>query len=467
MESDHNEDFYIRTREERRRLEGSPNPVLDVDIVREDSLNRPMDEHSRSPSPRLDKRLRMDDDVQALGANRTDVGIIPSEDSGIYMAEPSYFQNLEGDPFFQGISYAAEGALEPSLPEEMFPDLTDGYFLSQEPIVGQPCNDDQRLFTYDQDCVLFPPEFSQDLTKDAPSNIHESAVTNLHDAPSFAATPILSLPNAENTISLTDQSLFISGRQSLDSFLELRAKKIPTAPVPESEPSLPEPPRIQDAISDSNHQPVVVPPEVIDTLTLKLPESSKTPRTLHRYLASIDVMSKRGLLRCFSLPHVSIDVVERESLLGVHLILDPDSAVYLAHLPALPSRVEEHVDNLCKLSWQFSTVLVVFEGFPLSSYSRVNEEGFSHNESCSPFSPPVIKNIKKLRRDLTIAEAFDAKNPETTTQLAFALNIEEVALYIRLFGDSVESRDRSGGILWGDRGWLDVPEQDVSTGSVA
>ena len=131
---------------------------------------------------------------------------------------------------------------------------------------------------------------------------------------------------------------------------------------------------------------------------------------------------------------------------------------------SLPSQLDEHLDTIGKLSWQFLNLLVIFESFLLSRYSSTIQAQSSHTTRPNPFSPPVIKSVRKLRRDLGISEAFQTTRSECMIQYAFALEVEEVATFVRFYGDSAEGKDMSGGLIWGDRAWLDVQEPDASIG---
>lgn len=400
----------------------------------------------------------------------TDPAALPSEDSGVYMAEPGYFHGEYGDSVFSELSCGAEGAHNPNVPRDMFPDLDDYYFLSSRHTTGVLGSQaEENPYEYDYSALAFR-DYPEDPIESNPHNrLDQSEDPNLEvelklvDSGLSSVARLPDIPPQAGSANVTDghESSFLApGRQTLATFLELRAKNNLTGPTPKEPTPQPNTP-FQQVLDEAIPPPLVVPHELIDRFTLCLPDPNNATPSQHRYMASIEVMSKRGLLRCFSTPQFSIEVVERESLLGAHLIVDPDAAIYLVPLPALPCRIEEHLEIIGKLSWQFLNVFVIFEAFPVSIYSRIDSRS-TRGVASNPFSPPVIKSVKKLRRDLGVSEAFLTKNSEATIQYAFALDVEEVASYVRLYGDMAEGRDISGGLLWGDRGWLDVQEQDVS-----
>ena len=64
--------------------------------------------------------------------------------------------------------------------------------------------------------------------------------------------------------------------------------------------------------------------------------------------------------------------------------------------------------------------------------------------------------MKKLKRDLNIAEGMETKRGNTKIQFAFATTVKEAALFVRLFGNLAENRDTSEGAIWGPRPWLEA-----------
>jgi hypothetical protein len=77
------------------------------------------------------------------------------------------------------------------------------------------------------------------------------------------------------------------------------------------------------------------------------------------------------------------------------------------------------------------------------------------------YTLPIVKALKKLKRDLCIAETCGTKRNATVIQYAFADTVEEAALFARLYGDWCERDDRSHGAIWGSRDWLDADVLEV------
>jgi hypothetical protein len=71
----------------------------------------------------------------------------------------------------------------------------------------------------------------------------------------------------------------------------------------------------------------------------------------------------------------------------------------------------------------------------------------------------LIKSIKKLHRDLAIAEAYATKRPQTVVQMYFVRSVEQAARTTRLLGDMAESRSQFG--PWEDRLWLEMDEKEA------
>ena len=201
------------------------------------------------------------------------------------------------------------------------------------------------------------------------------------------------------------------------------------------------------------------PESIFDRSTLLLPSPWLLPGTLHRYLASMDLIQKRPIVRSLGLNECAVELVERDTLGGVDLILDPHTAVIVTSILALPSQCEALTVRLGQQSWRFARLLVVFEAF--SSSLAYRSESASTRLAPNAYTPPILKAVKKLRRNLGIAEALETKNSRTSIHFAFADSVREAALFIRCFGDCAEENDTTGGTIWGSREWLDVEEQEV------
>ena len=202
-----------------------------------------------------------------------------------------------------------------------------------------------------------------------------------------------------------------------------------------------------------------VPAELLDSDVLVLPDSGLRPTTVHRYIASMALLQKRALVRSLASPECHVELIEREYLGDADLILDPDTAVVYVSLAALPSQADAVLARLTRLSWRYSYTLLVLEAYPESLSSRCNPA--SPRVLPYPFSPAVVKAAKKLRRDVNIATACETMCNGSSISFAYALAVEEAALYARIFGDRAQARDTTRGALWGTREWLDFDEQEV------
>lgn len=246
-------------------------------------------------------------------------------------------------------------------------------------------------------------------------------------------------------------------RQSLTDFILSRGHALPVEETPEDIPEE------EDAFvvgkpSKPSQKCHIIPQEVVDKNTLVMPAASPQPTTIHRYLASLDLIQKRALVMHLSSQACCVDLIEREALSGVDLILDADSAVLYFPLTSLPTQCDALKSRLDGLSWRYRNLLLVFESFP-TSRAYVAESTDDDVGIPNMFSPPVLKAIKKLRRDLGISEACDLKRENTDIVFAFARSVFEAAMFVRLFGNRVERRS---GTVWGSRDWLSEEVDEVS-----
>lgn len=212
------------------------------------------------------------------------------------------------------------------------------------------------------------------------------------------------------------------------------------------------------------HQLKETPLELINDHTLILPAQHSSPKTGHRYMASMELIQKRALVRALALL-CAVDLVERDHLgtdaENVHMILDCDTAVLFVSVETLPSCGHALMTSLTQLSWRFSRLLVVFECYP-SSWSYKGGRDFANKHVASVWSPPVVKAVKKLRRDLSIADGIQTKRTSTDIVYAFAVTPEEAAAFARMYGDDAASRDGDADTSLGERAWLTLEERDVS-----
>jgi hypothetical protein len=183
----------------------------------------------------------------------------------------------------------------------------------------------------------------------------------------------------------------------------------------------------------------------------------------HCYLASIALIQKRALVRALQAPECRVHLVERYVLGGADIVMDPDTAVLVVPLLALPSQVEGLANRISQASWRYTHILLIFEAFP--SANSFTAEMNTNNVKLAPyaFSPPILQAVKKLRRLLTIAEGCWTKNAGCNIQWAFANDVGEAALFVRTFGNLAQEWAFHGGgnALWEDRGWLQADEHEV------
>lgn len=225
-------------------------------------------------------------------------------------------------------------------------------------------------------------------------------------------------------------------------FARLRAKKVappvPPSPLVLSLPGTPEKPR----------EP---PSDIYDQNTLRLPTSWTIPATVHRYLACMDCVQKQALMRGLRSQECAVDIVERDDLGGVDLILDARTCVLFVSLLSLPANRADVASRIAAQTWDYDRLLVILEAYPAAYARKIDRR------SAAPFAytKPVVDALRKLRRDLNIAEACGTQREAAEVRFAFADTVSEAALFVRLFGNEAERRDEGGSALWAGREWLD------------
>ncbi|KAJ7243403.1 hypothetical protein B0H12DRAFT_1130976 [Mycena haematopus] len=436
----------ILSRKERRRVAGLPNEVQDEEM--EDSYDAldpedaPIDDRS-AKRPRLSWDECLDDSGIAFDA--------PSHDSQIFLGDAE--------------SYPYDGDKENLLPhDEPYHEYHAPAFPAAE------CNEEYDPYS------AFPAESQRSLDHQEVSSINESREfpTQLpvpRDETAASDNPYVSMfepdPNTiMNGLKTAKHSSYppspdiASHSLGIAAFAKLRAKKI-TVSVPESLP----PTVTHDAPTRLEAPSYSAPENIYDRNTLRLPSPWTPPESLHRYMVSMDLVQKQGLVRCLRSRSCSIDLVERDSLGGVDIILDPNTAIIFTNLLILPSECADLVSRVAQQSWFFSRLLVIFDAYP-TAYSYRSRDTCNTASELFAYSPPVIKALGKLRRDLGISEGCGTKRQACVVQYAFADTVEEAAKFTRYFGDFAEANDDSRGMIWGDRAWLDddVPEgeQDLA-----
>jgi hypothetical protein len=237
------------------------------------------------------------------------------------------------------------------------------------------------------------------------------------------------------------------------TFALLRGKKLAS----KQEALLPVPASILLPV-EQDRKPRETPEDIYDFNSIRLPGSITMPQSIHKYMASIEIIQKQGLVRSLQSQECLVDLVERESLDGVDLILDHHSAVIFLSLFMLSSQCDKYVERVAAQSWKFRRIVVIFEAYAQSCARKGNK---TMDSELDAYTPHILKAIKKFRRDLNIAAAYGTKCEETEVLHAFANSVDESALFTRLYGNFAEENDETGGAIWGDRGWLDVDFLEV------
>ncbi|KAF4611901.1 hypothetical protein D9613_004406 [Agrocybe pediades] len=266
------------------------------------------------------------------------------------------------------------------------------------------------------------------------------------------------VPLVDSTFSFPNDLELASRTLGISNFAHLRSRKVSK---PASPPPAPDP--LEEDPIETFEEPRGVPLEIIDKNTLTLPETRSQPGSIHRYMASLDLIQKHGLVRALRSDDCAVELVERQDLGGADLIVDPYCAVIFPSVFSLPAKCESVVEKVAALSWKFTSVLVVFEGYPehYRTRGRASASGAasaranaSRSSGLYAYTPPIVKAIKRFRRDLDIADACGTKRPGSQVLCAFADNVDEAALLARLYGDRVEAQDDTAGAIWGERAWL-------------
>lgn len=272
---------------------------------------------------------------------------------------------------------------------------------------------------------------------------------------------LLSLPSYVSD-NISPQQPKFSGRRLLAHFLALRKNEPVTSIKPLSPPPPSPPTSIIDVVEDEQPPLPQVPPRLVDNNTLELPPTWPRPLTQHRYLASISFVQKRAIVSQLTSPEIcAVVLVERISLGGPDLILDPHVAMLYLPLEQICVQATEWSDRLCELSWAYTRIVVVFEAYP-SSYSyttmtTTNSRRISEKGLPNVYTPPVNAAIKKLKRTLAFAEGTNAKSVGCKIDLVFAKDPGEAARFARVLGDLL---DGGGGgqarcvAVWDKREWL-------------
>lgn len=429
------------------------------------------------------------------------------DDSGVFMDDDCFAKpgNDECSSFTQ-LAFEAEGFNGPTADGNPFPDMHPIYFdeynfdMSPRQYALDPYAEvvvapipspldllaDRRAIQTEvvedtaAECGLLPPEPSKDAVKLTDALSMPSVVTpifpetlaRLSPHQDTAADVVMRTgtedPGTSETIAAVSALPAPSARQSLEQFLTICGKgslvqASAAAPTSSQIESHPEP-----VLSGPDARGLKItaretPEELLDERTLFLPYDYEPPATAHRYMASMTTIQKRALIRTLG-TYWAVDLVEREPQSEdadeVNIIIDCETAVLFFSIEMLPSGGDALGALLTRLSWRYTRLLVIFECYPSVWDYRADRE-FSHKPLASAWSPPVVKAVRKLRRDLSISEGIQTKSAATVVEYAFANDVEEAAAFTRLYGDAAEARDSTGGMIWGERLWLTHEERDV------
>ena len=282
-------------------------------------------------------------------------------------------------------------------------------------------------------CGLDSNEMQRDLSMDTLSDLS-------HSRPSGALEP-------RSFMDMSTEPEMTFRRLDIKNFARLRAKAISSR----KETQLPAPvATLLPAEQDLKLREA--PADIYDSSTIRLPESITMPQSIHKYMASLDVIQKIALVRSLESQECLVDLVERQSLDGVDLILDTHSAIIILSLFMLPSQCNKYIERVAAQSWKYHRILVVFEAYTQTCARKGNK---TLDSDLNAYTPHILKAIRKFRRDLNIAAACGTKCQETEVFYVFANSVDEGALFARMFGNFAEENDETGGAIWGDRGWLD------------
>ncbi|KAF8911105.1 hypothetical protein CPB84DRAFT_1654702, partial [Gymnopilus junonius] len=148
----------------------------------------------------------------------------------------------------------------------------------------------------------------------------------------------------------------------------------------------------------------------------------------------LNFIQKHALIHalCFE----KVELVEKQTLGGVDLIVDPKCVIIFHSLFTLPARCAAYVERVSEQSWKFENLLIIFEAFPESSAKRAHGNS---RISLYAYTPPIVKALKKFRWDIM--------------EHAFANDVNKAAAFMRWYGDRAEEQDEMMGVIWGERPW--------------
>lgn len=300
----------------------------------------------------------------------------------------------------------------------------------------------------------FPPVLQDaHVLSDTASRLREPVRPNLADTTHYFDPPV-----AERATEL-GHAPATRRRRDIGGFIALRGIRLDAPPVATTTETVADDPPPTQSLPVPQPPSTAVPSDLVDENTIQLPVANSWPVSRHQYLTSLDLLQKNALCRCLSDDPAAIDLIEREFLGGVDLILDQDTAILFIPLSTIPSECEGLIAGISDISWRYSHILVIFEAFLIS---QAFSDGEENRMASFTFTEPISKSVKKLKRSLAIADGVGTKAVDCSVSWGFARNIEEAAGLARVYGDMAESRDRTGGLLWQERWWLGEREAEDS-----
>lgn len=376
-----------------------------------------------------------------------------------FISSSSEIMDERHTSFYHDLPYENDVSL-PCRPDESNTQLDDqGSF---EPLSFGPLQPASRSPFYDQNQEYFNDYAHDDITMDVEHHLNapvQSSVTLTDHSIQRSASP----STLSQRLELACEPEIALHSLGISTFALLRAKKISEPKlIPAAEPLVIAP------MVDISQEPLKPPEEIFDKNTIRLAGSFTPAVSKHRYLASVELIQKHALVQALRSDECAVELVERQSLDGADLILDPHSAIIFFSMFTLPARCDAYVERVSQQSWKYSEIRVIFEAYPEQQSKRTWR---NNSASAAPelyaYTPPIVKALKKLRRDLTIADACGTKCPDTKVQYAFADSVRAAAQFARMYGSLAESRDETGGAIWGERAWMTSEFPEVSNSSIS
>lgn len=296
-----------------------------------------------------------------------------------------------------------------------------------------------------------------------------------------AETTPMDIVNAITAATSTaDNSLSKSVIASISRFRRLQDQTVPGQvtfhdKIDETERRTLVSPQLDEPQASAHHLPL----DLLCDAEMRLPEPWQRPVSRHLYMASLGLIQKRALASALSSEELGciwlIERAELEEDYQPDLIIDPHRIVLFVPILHLPTSNQELMSRLKHLLASYSKILLIFEAYPSShsfgsASSRVRAtRHIAGKKAVRPleldsFSPPVLSALKRFRRELTIErELAGHDRADMKIQVVCARNIDEAAMYARLWGNQAEvgCDGEPASILWDQRTWLNEGEAEV------